>query len=281
MQRAAGILFLHGKPSDGRVLLLRYAGGPNAGTWTVPGGGCEGEEDFEACARREALEETGREVNGATLTLHARRQADGVDFVTYLCLVSEEFTPALCGEHDAFEWRSVFEDGSPRSDAIANPLEIKEKLSNAAGPDLPEGVTVKRVDLFEDGREAGQYEPGGRVVHLGGRIRLAGQETRLLARPDKVLVHEIGHSFDHHLGWPSHGFDKAWLAGLLAMLEADERLGAEYYLKTNEEAFAEAYALLHGPSEALYFGVMPRLRALAALDPLIDKVRSLTNRQTA
>lgn len=40
----------------GRLLLLRHAG---TGLWTLPGGSLEPGESFEACARREAHEETG------------------------------------------------------------------------------------------------------------------------------------------------------------------------------------------------------------------------------
>ncbi|MDP9764307.1 NUDIX domain-containing protein [Deinococcus enclensis] len=40
----------------GRLLLLRHAG---TGRWTLPGGSLEPGESFEACARREAHEETG------------------------------------------------------------------------------------------------------------------------------------------------------------------------------------------------------------------------------
>ncbi len=308
MMRAAGVMFLHGGPRDGRVLLLRYAGGPDQGVWTIPGGGCEGDEEAEACAQREAIEETGfpsasAAITFAPLELHARRQADGVDFTTFLCRVSEAFTPVLSDEHDAYSWQSVYEDGGPmrgggaaieqpdgaiagagpvseqlpppRADAVANPMEIKEKLANAQGAEPPEGVTVRQVLYHQGGHEAGEYVAREKAIVLARRIKLAGDESRLLAQPEKIAAHEIGHAEDHRLGWPSHEFDPAWLAKLLDALEPDERLGAAYYLDAPEEALAEAHALLRGPDDALYFGTMNRLRALAALDPLIDRVRSI------
>lgn len=44
---------------DGRLLLGQRRGSHGAGTWAPPGGHLEADEDVEACARREALEETG------------------------------------------------------------------------------------------------------------------------------------------------------------------------------------------------------------------------------
>lgn len=107
--KAAGILF---RTPDDKVLLLRRVkhkqsdeGDPPSfpDTWGLPGGGVEGEETAEAAARRECLEETGHECEG-TLNLWARREADQVDFTTFLAVVPEPFVPVLNDEHDAYQW---------------------------------------------------------------------------------------------------------------------------------------------------------------------------------
>lgn len=46
----------------GRLLLVQRATDPYRGYWDVPGGYCEGDEHPLACARREAREETGLDV---------------------------------------------------------------------------------------------------------------------------------------------------------------------------------------------------------------------------
>lgn len=97
--RAAGILFL---AEDGRALLMRRTGRDHAGEWAFPGGGVEGDESPEDCARRELLEETGVSFDGP-LTIWTRRIKDGVDFTTFVGRC-EKFVPTLNGEHDIFTW---------------------------------------------------------------------------------------------------------------------------------------------------------------------------------
>jgi len=68
---------------NGRVLLVRRAGPPYRGSWSLPAGFVDAEEDPARAAERECLEETG-------LTVHATRVLDviagrehprGADFV--------------------------------------------------------------------------------------------------------------------------------------------------------------------------------------------------------
>jgi 8-oxo-dGTP pyrophosphatase MutT (NUDIX family) len=104
--RAAGILLI----ADGRILLMRRTGRDHAGEWAFPGGGVEGDESAEECARREFLEETGFEYEGE-LKLWTRRIKDGVDFSTFVGR-AEAFLPALNAEHDLATW-------APRKVALA------------------------------------------------------------------------------------------------------------------------------------------------------------------
>ena len=68
----------------GRVLLLRRAIEPRAGTWVFPGGFVEWGETMEEAATREALEEVGVAVEvGAVLGVYSRR-GPGVVVVVYL-----------------------------------------------------------------------------------------------------------------------------------------------------------------------------------------------------
>jgi 8-oxo-dGTP diphosphatase len=73
----------------GRVLLVRRGGPPKVGFWTVPGGRLEPGETLVECCRREALEETGLEVEPGPIVAVADRAAEGfhyviVDFVAVL-----------------------------------------------------------------------------------------------------------------------------------------------------------------------------------------------------
>lgn len=99
-QRAAGILFVS---PDGQVLLMRRTGHDCPGCWGLPGGGIEQGETAEEAARREVLEETGLEYEGA-LTLWTRRVLNGVDFTTFVAKPEKPFAPALNDEHDGSMW---------------------------------------------------------------------------------------------------------------------------------------------------------------------------------
>jgi 8-oxo-dGTP diphosphatase len=50
---------------DGQILLLKRKGSHGAGTWSLPGGHLEWNEELENCAKREVEEECGIKIFGA------------------------------------------------------------------------------------------------------------------------------------------------------------------------------------------------------------------------
>lgn len=110
---AAGILFV---APDNKVLFLSRAAGESdaPGTWAFPGGKIEDtDEDAKDAACRECEEETGHRVKRTDITLHTRRQKDGVDFTTFLCRLEKEFVPKLNNEHDGYAWAPADKPPAP------------------------------------------------------------------------------------------------------------------------------------------------------------------------
>jgi len=72
--------------TDGRLLLIRRARPPEAGTWSLPGGKVDLWEPVEAAVRREVAEEVGLVLGEMRLLQVADLMADGQHWVapTYL-----------------------------------------------------------------------------------------------------------------------------------------------------------------------------------------------------
>ncbi|MBP9852670.1 MAG: bis(5-nucleosidyl)-tetraphosphatase [Patescibacteria group bacterium] len=102
---------------EGQVLLLRrHAGDENrAGDWDFPGGGVDVGEEYVAAVRREALEESGIEIEPAKLVLayanseHDQRRSKIIHRFVYVAKLAVETDVVLSFEHDAYEWMTVEE----------------------------------------------------------------------------------------------------------------------------------------------------------------------------
>jgi ADP-ribose pyrophosphatase YjhB (NUDIX family) len=69
---------------DGRVLLIRRGHAPDAGQWSIPGGGVELGEPIAAALRREIREETGLDVVvGEFLEVYERIERDDAGAVRF------------------------------------------------------------------------------------------------------------------------------------------------------------------------------------------------------
>ena len=84
----------------GRVLLIRRARPPAAGSWTLPGGKVDAGETLERAVARELLEETSLLVQPVRLVEVVELAADGFHYVVhdYLCALLVD--PALAHPGD-------------------------------------------------------------------------------------------------------------------------------------------------------------------------------------
>jgi 8-oxo-dGTP pyrophosphatase MutT (NUDIX family) len=110
---AAGILFI--APGDKALFLSRAPSQSGmAGLWDFPGGKAEDlDADLKATAIRECKEETSHVVKPDDITLHTRRQREGIDYTIYICRVAAEFTPKLDNEHDGYAWTPILKPPTP------------------------------------------------------------------------------------------------------------------------------------------------------------------------
>jgi len=104
--RSAGVLLYRLKPE--LEVLLVHPGGPywkrrDRGSWQIPKGGIDPNEDPEDAARREALEEIGLELEGELQPLGEIRQTDG-KWVTAFAAMSDFDPAALTSNVFEMEW---------------------------------------------------------------------------------------------------------------------------------------------------------------------------------
>ena len=165
---AAGVLFV---TPQGKALFLRRA---ENGEWSLPFGGVDGDEDFIDAALREVTEETGHTVDGAVHGVYRTNAADcgGLDAVTFVNEVDEEFEPVLNDEHDQALWAPL--------DAVPQPVHF--------------GLVQALEKFFDEEADEGEHDSGS-ASEIAQRIRLqrridADREFAKLAGDGKA-EHEV------------------------------------------------------------------------------------------
>lgn len=130
--RAAGCL-IHARDTNKWLFLLRSASVDNPGTWALPGGHVEVNEDYLAGAIREAREEAGVDLTEAQHKLiHVHRTDWPLSiYATYAFCIEAEFKPQLNWESQAYVWCSLDELPTPLHwgvDAMLNNSKAAERL---------------------------------------------------------------------------------------------------------------------------------------------------------
>jgi len=100
---------------DGKILLGKRKNAHGKGTWCLPGGHLEFNEELEECAKREVLEETGvsiKNIRFATITNDMFRK-EGKHYITIFMLSDYDsgevkvMEPEKCEKWDWFEWNNL------------------------------------------------------------------------------------------------------------------------------------------------------------------------------
>ena len=152
----AGILFATPK-GDG--LFLKRKGADQAGTWSIPAGRVEQDEEPCDAARRESIEEIGVLPKWELAALH-RETRDGVDFATFGQQVDDRFDPVLNDEHDEYVWAPLDDPPQPLHPGLAALLEkfakpavdgeiksIKIKFKTGEGEDQTGGEALEALQI--------------------------------------------------------------------------------------------------------------------------------------
>ena len=112
-------------PVDGKILVGKRAGGVGPGSWSVPGGHLEFGETFEQCARREAREEIGVELDEVrylhvTNDLMPQFDEHSVTIWMLATRFTGEVVNASPREHERWEWHRLSDVPEPLFPSLAN-----------------------------------------------------------------------------------------------------------------------------------------------------------------
>ena len=95
---------------DGKILVGKRKGSHGAATWALPGGHLEPGESFEACCKREVLEETGLTIKNISPVVFTNDifHDEGLHYITLFFKSEYESGEAIVAEPlQCEEWRWV------------------------------------------------------------------------------------------------------------------------------------------------------------------------------
>ena len=181
------------------ILLIQRGEDPHAGAWALPGGFMRMDEDLDACARRELLEETGVEATVlfpfANYSAPDRDPRERVVSVAYLALMPfDRMSPRADSDAAAVKWVHLDELPSLAFDhaeiirGAANALRTRCRAFDILFGLLPARFTLS---AFQAAYEAVMGEAADRrnlhkAVLASGSIELTDETSRGRHRPARV-----------------------------------------------------------------------------------------------
>ena len=146
--RAAGILFFTG---DRVLLLKRSADAKDApGTWGLPGGHIEGDENPAAAAIRETREETGYNVGSRA---GKRLWASDDGFVCFGQAVAKPFAVKLNSEHTEARWAPFNDLPKPLHPGLAKELSAMPLIQGKSDKARSENIATE-IEAGKDPKQA-------------------------------------------------------------------------------------------------------------------------------
>ena len=127
----------------GKILVGKRKGSHGAGTWALPGGHLEPGESFEACCKREVLEETGLIVNNISPVVFTNDifRDEGLHYITLFFEGEYQSGEAIVAEpHHCEEWRWVSLNAIPQPVFLPLSNALKQIHENLPGPSHKAGV---------------------------------------------------------------------------------------------------------------------------------------------
>ena len=200
----AGVIFIE---PNGRVLFLkRSTSSDHVGEWCFPGGTIDPGEIPAEAARREAIEEAGRDPGALQQHVDDR---DG--FITFICPVDEQFVAKLDDDSTDHVWAPADDPPQPLHPGVAATLETlgsqledaENEATDAALQRAPDGSWRTAAELGEilpvttrHLRESGELEAAQR--HPGPRYNGGEAADAVEHDPKSGQFTSVGEVAEHH-----------------------------------------------------------------------------------
>lgn len=187
MNRGAGVAFM---TKDGKALFLKRShASDHVGEWGFPGGTIEPGEGAEECAKRETMEETGKDCDCALKSLDSRVSDEGTHFSTYFHPADDEFKPNLkADEHSHYVWAPLDQPPQPLHPGVKATLDMLKEKSAETQDEKSSTVDIPLLTRLIE--FAGEKAPDDEILRTAAEelTKISEEMGRPLAMADYKAV---------------------------------------------------------------------------------------------